>query len=444
MCNNSGSRSISVPRLNVQQLGIPKYFGRERKFISMNLLNLKDNPFLIRPSRPRVFVARGGGPYSNTRAALGGIDLSSLRGKRVLLKPNAGRIASPGSGIITDPRVVAAAIDVLKEGGAEVAVGESPIVGVRALDAFDAIGITRIAEERGCRIIDLDARPPVEVPVPEGLAIDSIRLCADVLEYDFIVSIPVMKTHMHTGVTLAVKNMKGCLWGRSKVALHMLPPVEGSSERSINIAIADLSGVLRPHLAIIDGTVGMEGMGPSAGEPRELGVIVVSADCFAADAVACGLMGTRAEDVPYLRIGAERGYGVIDLDRIEVTPENWRDWIVPFSPPPANLSIEFSGINILDKNSCSACQSTLFLFLKRYGDSILDYFPDGASVNFAIGKGHPDVPAGTVCVGNCMARHQNRGIFIPGCPPVGSEILHGITGEPSIDRKDGHIEGNKS
>ena len=410
----------------------------------MNSLNSRDNPFLKRPSRPRVYVTRGGGPYANTRAALGELDLSSLRGKRVLLKPNAGRIAPPGSGVITDPRVVAAAIDAFKEAGAEVAVGESPIVGVRAPDAFDAIGITRLAEERDCQLIDLDLRPSVKVPVPEGIAINSLRVCPEILEYDFVVSIPVMKTHMHTGVTLAIKNMKGCLWRRSKVVFHMLPPVAGSPEKSINIAIADLSGVLRPHLSIIDGTVGMEGMGPSAGEARPFGVIVVSADGFAADAVACGLMGTRAEDVPYLRLGAERGYGVIDLTQIMVTPANWRDWIIAFAPPPENLSIKFPGINVMDKNSCSACQSTLFLFLKRYGDTIREYFPQGAAASFAIGKGHPEVPRGTVCVGNCTARHRDRGIFIPGCPPVGSEILHGLTGQPSIDRKDGRIDRKKS
>lgn len=396
------------------------------------------------PAYPRVYVTRGEGPYSNTRTALGKLDLSPLHGKRVLLKPNAGRIAPPGSGVITDPRVVAAAMDAFKEVGAEVAVGESPIVGVRALDAFDAIGITRVAQERDCQIIDLDARPSIEIPLPEGIAISSLQICPDVLEYDFVVSIPVMKTHMHTGVTLAVKNMKGCLWGRSKVVLHMLPPVEGSSEKSIDIAIADMSGVLCPHLSIIDGTVGMEGLGPSAGEARHFGVIVVSADGFAADAIACGLMGMRAEDVPYLKIGAERGYGIIDLDQIEVTPDNWRDWSISFLRPPDNLSIEFPGINILDRNSCSACQSTLFLFLKRYGDGILDYFPEGTSVNFAIGKGHQEVPAGTVCIGNCTARHRGQSIFIPGCPPVGSEILHGLTGQPSIDRKDGRFDRNKS
>jgi uncharacterized protein (DUF362 family) len=91
-----------------------------------------------------------------------------------------------------------------------------------------------------------------------------------------------------------------------------------------------MASVLRPHLAIIDGTVGMEGLGPSAGQKKPLDVVVVSADAFAADAVACHLMGTRAEHIPHLRIGAERECGVISLDQIAVFPEDWSIWSNPF------------------------------------------------------------------------------------------------------------------
>jgi uncharacterized protein (DUF362 family) len=405
----------------------------------MTSIHLTDSPFCHLPSHPSVYVAAGDGPYGNTRAALAQIDLSPVRGKRVLLKPNAGRVAPPGAGITTHPQVIAAAIDAFSEAGADVDVGESPIVGVKTEEAFGVIGITSVARERDCLLIDMDARRYVEVPVPDGLAIDSLKVCPEVLEYDLVVSIPVMKMHMHTGVTLAVKNMKGCLWRRSKVDLHMLPPVEGRDEKPIDIAIADMSSVLRPHLSIIDGTVGMEGLGPSAGQAKPLGVIVVSADAFAADAIACKLMGTEAKDIPHLRIGSERGYGVIDLDCIAVTPDSWHDLISPFSPPPENLSIEFPNINILDKNSCSACQSTLFLFLKHYGNRLFDYFPSRTSVRIAIGKGHVEVPEGTLCIGNCMALHRGHGIFIPGCPPVSSQILTTISGTPSVDSMDGHI-----
>ena len=384
-----------------------------------------------------VHVAHGVGPYANTRKALECVDLSGARGKRVLLKPNAGRIAPPESGVTTHPQVVAAAIDAMREAGAEVAIGESPIAGVRAQEAFEVTGIAAVARERDCPLIDMDVRPCVKVPIPEGRVIHALQVCPEVLEHDWVVSIPVMKMHMHTGVTLSVKNMKGCLWRRSKVQLHMLPAVEGTDRKPLDLAIADLSSVLRPHLAIIDGTVGMEGLGPGAGQAKPLGVVVVSTDAFAADAVACRLMGTRAEDIPHLQIAAERGHGVIDLDRITVAPENWRDWVSPFVQPPTNLTIEFPNITVIDQCSCSACQSTLLLFLKSYQDRLFDYFPPGTPVRIAIGKGHKDLPEGTLCIGNCTASHKARGLFVPGCPPVSSSILSALSGKPAVDTADG-------
>ncbi|MBA4368161.1 MAG: hypothetical protein C0403_11060 [Desulfobacterium sp.] len=392
------------------------------------------------PVDQKVHVAKGDDPYENTRAVLNRIDLSFLKNKRVLLKPNVGRIAPLGQGIITDSRVVAAAIDWFTEIGANVAIGESPIVGVDTMEAFHAAGITEVADKRKCRLIDLNEGKYVELPAPDGIAVKGFKACNPIFKFDFLVSIPVMKMHMHTGVSLSIKNMKGCLWRRSKVDLHMLPPVSGNEEKPINIAIADMSGVLRPHLSIIDGTVGMEGLGPSAGKARAVNVVLAGLDPFAVDAVACRLMGTTAEKIPHLSMGAERGFGVIDLNQIQVSPENWEDWITPFLPPPENLSIEFPNVKVHDKNSCSACQSTLLLFLKRYRTVILDYFPKDELIQFAIGKGHETIPENTICIGNCSANIGKSRTFIKGCPPVASEILCEITGKLSIDLLDGKSE----
>jgi hypothetical protein len=223
--------------------------------------------------------------------------------------------------------------------------------------------------------------------------------------------------------------MKGCLWRRSKVDLHMLPPSDASDDKSLDIAIADMSAVLRPDFALIDGTVGMAGLGPSAGDPVPMGVVLAGTDAFATDAVACALMGIRAADVPHLRIAAQRGHGTTDLADIDVRPHSWRELARDFDLPPANLSIEFPNVRILDRNSCSACQSTVLLFLRRYRDRIFDYFPSDPGVTIAIGKGHDDVPDRTLCIGNCTARHKTRGTFVAGCPPVGSAILKAIQGE---------------
>jgi uncharacterized protein (DUF362 family) len=372
--------------------------------------------------RNAVFVASKAGPYNNTRNALANIDLSPAKNKRVLLKPNIGRNVEPYTGITTHPQVVAAAIDAFGQAGADVAVGESPITGVNVSEAFENSGIKSIAEKRNCPLLDMDERQYAPADIPDGVAIKSLKLCPQINEYDIIVSIPVMKTHMHTGVSLSVKNMKGCLWRRSKVDLHMLPESPEYKDKPLDIAIADMSSVLRPHLSIIDGTIGLEGLGPSAGKPKPLDVVLVGVDAFAADAIACELMGISARDIPHLRIGADRGYGVINLDQIEVSPEDWKALRAPFAPPPVKLSVEFPGFTILDSQSCSACQSTLFLFLQRHGEQLRKNSPN-KNIIIAIGKGHKLLPFGTLCIGNCTAKHRDCGIFVPGCPPVASEIL---------------------
>lgn len=377
-------------------------------------------------AKPTVHVQGGKGPYENTRDVLARICLSHVSGKKVLLKPNVGRVAEPDTGIVTNYEVVAAAVDVFKKAGAFVAIGESPIVGTDINEAFEVSGIAGIAKKRNCRLIDMNIRRFVNLGVPYGAAVKNLKVCPEVFEFDYIVSIPVMKMHMHTGVTLSVKNMKGCLWRKSKAKFHMLKPVKGNNDKPIDIAIADMSGVLRPHMAIIDGTIGMEGLGPSAGSPKALDVVVAGADTFAADAVACRLMGTDSSKVPHLRIAADRGYGIINDKKIAVTPQNWLTWASDFKPPPENLGFEFPNINVFDKNSCSACQSTLLLLLKRNMDKILEYFPKEKPLNIAIGKGNADVPEGTLCIGNCASVCKNRGIFIQGCPPVGSEIFKAL------------------
>ncbi len=398
----------------------------------MKLFKLEESPFAYLKKSPEVYVAGGNGPYNDTMAALANIDLSPAKGKRVLLKPNAGRLAKAGQGITTEPQVVAATIDAFNNAGADVTVGESPITGIDTMKAFEVTGIATVAQERGCPLVDMDARPYVLVELPDGIAIKSIKMCPEMLEYDIIVSIPVMKMHMHTGVTLAVKNMKGCLWRRSKVKLHMLPPNDSyPDEKPINIAIADMSYALRPHLSIIDGSIGLQGLGPSAGTPKKLGVTVVGVDPFATDAVACRLMGTKAEDIPHIYLAAARDYGVIDMNKIHVFPDNWSDFANAFEPPPQNISIQYPGIKIHDKNSCSACQSTIMLFLKEYGKHLSELM-NTEDVNLAIGTGHDDLPCGTLCLGNCVAKHKDKGIFVKGCPPVMSEMLIAITGKPTL------------
>ena len=164
-----------------------------------------------------VIVSKGVDPYRTTQRVLQRSPLPDLKGRKILLKPNAARLALPGQGVTTHPSVLEATIDHFRERGAsDIAVGESCIFGVDAQEAFRVTGMKEVSEKKGVRLIDFDGLDSMEIAVPLGKVIKGIRVPAILKQFDFVVSIPVMKTHMHTQVTLSLKNMKGVLWRREK------------------------------------------------------------------------------------------------------------------------------------------------------------------------------------------------------------------------------------
>jgi uncharacterized protein (DUF362 family) len=255
-------------------------------------------------------------------------------------------------------------------------------------------------------------------------------VAAEISRTDYIVSIPVMKTHMHTTVTLSIKNMKGVLWRREKVRLHQLhaPRQVVGNDKELDVAISDLASVLLPDLAVIDGNIGMEGLGPGIGNPRNAGLVVVSQDPVAADAVASRLMGFSPQDIPHLRLISERGMGEIDLSKLRIDPDNYLALQERFEPPPEKISFEYPDVEVHDEESCSACLSTVFLFLKRYYKELEPYFNENKKLNLAIGKGVINCPEGTVYVGNCSCILENAkgSLKVAGCPPVASQIWESL------------------
>ncbi len=134
--------------------------------------------------------------------------------------------------------------------------------------------------------------------VPNRLRFTSLRqlaLPATLRRADLIVSLPKLKTHHWAGVTLSMKNlfgvMPGVYYGWPKNVLH---------HAGIPESILDITATVRPHLAIVDGIVGMEGDGPIMGTPRKVGVLVMGTNLPAVDATAARLMGINPWRVPYL------------------------------------------------------------------------------------------------------------------------------------------------
>jgi len=392
----------------------------------------------------RVVVRKGDDGYRVARDALEalGIDSGELGGKRIFLKPNAGRMAEPRSGIDTSPEVVAAAIDFFKDRGCSgIVVAESPILGVKALAALEKCGIAEVARARGVPLLDLDAEKPERVEVPGGRVVQSLRVCKEVLADNYVVSIPVMKTHMHTQVSLGLKNMKGCLFEREKVRLHQLPPSESIAPpvKPLDAAISDMARILMPDLTLIDGTIAQEGLGPAVGEAKAAGLVIASRDCLAADAVAVELMGFDPAGVHHL-VETLRTLSAIDprYDRaaspVSVDPPGYARMAERFQPPPTKVSLEYANVVVEDKESCSACLSTVLMFLKRYYAEYADYLSPERPLRISIGKAIGQASADSLLIGNCTHKRSECGIFIKGCPPVASDIRHEVNRILGLDR----------
>ncbi len=379
-----------------------------------------------------VVVLKGKDPFRTTERVLQAFPLPDLKGKNVLIKPNAARLAFPGEGVTTHPAVVAATIEHLKRQGAgRIVIGESCIFGVEAQEAFRVTGMKEVSEKNRVELLDLDQGTPMEITIPGGKVIKKIKVPALLKEFDFIISIPVMKTHMHTRVTLSLKNMKGLLWRREKARFHHLRygPRVTKGHKELDIAISEMASVLFPHLAIIDGTVGMEGMGPAYGRRKKMGVIIAGKNALSADAVAARLMGFNPLAIPHLKLSAEKGLGEVRRRGMSVEPKDYLKWEIPFALPPSRLSIPYPDVMVYDEGSCSACLSTLLVFLNDYHSRLTDYhLPDG-KIHMAIGKNLNRCPKGTLLIGNCTSKMKRTGIFVQGCPPVASNIWETLSGE---------------
>jgi len=237
-------------------------------------------------------------------------------GAVVLLKPNLLNASAPQRAATTHPAVVRAAIRYFKaRGAARVLVGDSP--GWQSMDLVgSASGILEATRSEGAEWAQFSES--VSVAVPGARLVRNFELAKPVAEADLIVSLPKLKTHGLMYFTGAVKNLFGVIPGFSKSAFHLRFP----GRQEFAIMLADLMLAVKPGFAIMDGIVGMEGPGPNSGHPRQLGLVLASADCWSLDWVASTLIGYDPVTIPYIGLAALDGRYGFNPDRIQTSGED--------------------------------------------------------------------------------------------------------------------------
>jgi len=252
-----------------------------------------------------------------------------VQGKTVLLKPNLVDYL-PGNAINTHPRLVVAAAEAFRRLGARnVVVGEGAGHQRDTQLVLSESGYEHDLRQYGISFVDLNRDELVRVELGASYTdFEHLWLPRTVLRSDFIVSMPKVKAHHWSGVTLSLKNMFGVVpgnkYGWPKNILHW---------RGILESILDICATVPIHFVIADAVIAMEGNGPLNGSPRALWTVVLADDPVAADATCARLMGFEPERIPHIHEAA-RFLGNSSPGLIDQAGEGLRRPEVPFQVVP--------------------------------------------------------------------------------------------------------------
>jgi uncharacterized protein (DUF362 family) len=262
-----------------------------------------------RSLRAQVFIATAASYQADLESIIGaglgelGLSLAWAQGRSVLLKPNLVEPYRDAPQINTNPAVVRATAEVFRRWGArEVIVAEGPGHCRDAQLVLDQSGMGAVLDESRLEFVDLNYDDVTYVSNRFGAtSLRELALPATLRRADLIVSLAKMKTHHWAGVTLSLKNffgvMPGIIYGWPKNVLHHV---------GIGPSILDIAAAVRPHLAIVDGIVGMEGDGPIMGTLKQAGVLVMGTNLPAVDATCARLMGINPWKIGYLAAASGR------------------------------------------------------------------------------------------------------------------------------------------
>lgn len=262
---------------------------------------------------------------------LGGVRKYIDSGDKVLLKLNLLMKKRPEDATTTHPMFAKALAEILIKNGAEVIIGDSPggpfnpstLRGV-----YKACGIEEIAKD--LKIILNYNTDVVDMRNENGLILKRITAIEVLNEVDKVISVSKLKTHGMMMFTGAVKNMFGIVAGLEKAEYHVrMPEIKDFSNALVDICVA-----AKPILSFMDGIIGMEGAGPSAGDPRMIGAVIASTSPYHLDVVATSIIGLKPIKVPTIQRCVERGLCKGNFEDVELVGNSiekfkLNDFIVP-------------------------------------------------------------------------------------------------------------------
>ncbi len=395
-----------------------------------------------------VSIVRYERPLESVRKAVElcrGLDHLPARA-RVFIKPNivfwTRFTPFPKWGVITTSRVVEDLVHLLKEKGiADITIGEGMVTReVKDPDtpahAFETLGYNQLKKRYGVRVLNVHERPFRKVDLGDGVA---LHFNVDLLESDFLVDLPVLKTHAQTVVSLGIKNLKGLININSRKKCHGADP-----QKDLHYMVGRLGRVVPPALTLLDGIYTNE-RGPGFdGTIRRSNLLIASADMLAADLVGARVLGYAPAEVPHLVHASGIQGRQPDLSGIRVVGEKLaavaarHECYFPYNKsgtlpqPMADMGIRGLSYKKYDLTMCTYCSGLtrviLMAIAKAWKGSPWD------EVEILTGKAMEPTPGmkKTILLGKCMVQankdHPDIREIIPvrGCPPSREDLVRAL------------------
>ncbi|QZY53676.1 DUF362 domain-containing protein [Crassaminicella profunda] len=256
---------------------------------------------------------------------LGGIEKYISKGESVLLKVNLLMKKRPEEATTTHPNFVKALAEELIEYGAKVIIGDSPGGPFNAKilkGIYKVCGYEEFAKDLPV-VLNYNTNS-VEISNNDGLILKKITAIEVLKEVDKVISVSKLKTHGMMLFTGAVKNMFGIVAGLEKAEYHVRMP----NNIDFSNALVDICLVSKPILSFMDGIVGMEGAGPSGGDPRDIGVVIGSTSPYHLDVAATTIVGIEPTKVPTIERCVERELCKGNFEDIELKGDDIKNFIL--------------------------------------------------------------------------------------------------------------------
>ncbi len=271
---------------------------------------------------------------------LGGIRRVTKGIDTVMLKPN---LVSTQAEATTKPIVIRTLAEVMQRAGKEVSIGEGSaaapkfnVVGSEVfrtrkreiLDpmqqyVFEQLGYAEMARTLRIPLVNLHSGDLVDVDVPGGFVFDKLMLHKSLTQVDLLCSVPMMKTHQLATVTLGMKNLVGAFPGTvyQSIRGHMHDLASKVEPTAASAVVVDMVRANKLALVVVDGSMAMEGNGPSTGLTFKMNVIVAGTNPLATDMVAASVMGFEPTEIPTFWWANKAGMKPTSLYEIEIRGE---------------------------------------------------------------------------------------------------------------------------